>query len=521
MYEVLIVDDEQLIREGIRKLISWESYELQVVGSLANGEEALRFLEKHPVDIVITDIKMPYMDGLTLIQQCIARNYSIKFIILSGYADFDLVKRAIKLGIENYLLKPVDEEELNQTLLQTLDNLKAESGDRILLSEGARILRDNIVWRWMTGNISKAEMQDRLQFLDFSIQKNYQVAVINIRGKSSAGSEFQEELLALGEQIKGLVSRMGYAVGLYTVNLIYLLFPYANDNKQRICDTLERIQQMIRQKNLFIYQIGVGDIQKDPYQIYISYHHALQIIENGYFGDNQSLAFYEEPSVDDKVYYDSIFVELTKLENNSDWEDSKYVCEIIDNILSLSKQVNKPKKQMMVTVASTIVSKVFSSILLLNRHLEQEITQLYERLPEINQLNSTKEISAWTKEMVLRAIRLSSDEEKQYSEIVFRMLNYLKKNYDQEISLNTMANDFNMNSLYLGRLFKQETGCVFTDYLNNLRIAKAKVLLLETDMSIAEIAQKVGYWNVNYFFPVFKRSLGVTPAEFRKQASKG
>lgn len=135
MIDVIIVDDEPLIRDGLVKLFSWKDYQMQVSAVFPNGALALEYLEKHAADIIITDIKMPVMNGIELMQECQRRNLPAKFIVLSGYSDFEYVKTAARLGIENYLLKPVDTQEMSQTLIQVKRKIEAQRQNKILLEE--------------------------------------------------------------------------------------------------------------------------------------------------------------------------------------------------------------------------------------------------------------------------------------------------------------------------------------------------------------------------------------------------
>ena len=133
MIDVIIVDDEPLIRDGLVKLFSWKDYQMQVSAVFPNGSLALEYLEKHAADIIITDIKMPVMNGIELMQECQRRNLPAKFIVLSGYSDFEYVKTAARLGIENYLLKPVDTQEMSQTLIQVKRKIEAQRQNKICL----------------------------------------------------------------------------------------------------------------------------------------------------------------------------------------------------------------------------------------------------------------------------------------------------------------------------------------------------------------------------------------------------
>ena len=147
MYKVLIADDEPFILEGLADLINWEEHGLQIAGLVSNGLDAKNIVDSSDIDILITDNRMPRMDGIELIKYIAQTEKNIKFIILSGYNDFEYVKEAAKIGIENYLLKPVDEKELISTLINTVDKIENEIYKKKELQQGYNILRDNIHFR--------------------------------------------------------------------------------------------------------------------------------------------------------------------------------------------------------------------------------------------------------------------------------------------------------------------------------------------------------------------------------------
>ena len=164
MLKVLLVDDEPFIREGIKKLISWDELGLEIIGCAADGAKALEMLDRESADICITDIRMPHMDGLELMQRCKDTGKNMKYIVLSGYTDFELVKRAAQIGIENYIVKPVDRMELSQTLVSVVDKLNSEQTQQAVLQEGIDILRENLLYRWITGEITPEELAERKEY---------------------------------------------------------------------------------------------------------------------------------------------------------------------------------------------------------------------------------------------------------------------------------------------------------------------------------------------------------------------
>ena len=152
----------------------------------------------------------------------------------------------------------------------------------------------------------------------------------------------------------------------------------------------------------------------------------------------------------------------------------------------------------------------------MNGSVDTDAELLEKKIPEVYDLQYYEDIIAWMKETISKALDMCNTEKNTYSETLVSVIRYLRSNYGKEINLKTVADQFQMNPLYLGRLFKLETGICFTDYMNNLRIRKAKQLLLDTNLTTRQVAEAVGYLNTNYFFPIFKRQVGLSPTEFRK-----
>jgi len=190
MYKVLIVDDEPFILDGLPYVIDWEEHGAEIAASARSGEEALAILEQMTIHIVMTDIKMPGMDGLELIEQARSRGMNAKFIVLSGYDEFELVKKAVIYGVENYLLKPLEEEELSDTLLTTIEKLDHELHLSIQNKQNYSIVKENILYRWVSGQIGHEELASRAEFLGIKLDYNhFQAGIVSlVPASTDAGS---------------------------------------------------------------------------------------------------------------------------------------------------------------------------------------------------------------------------------------------------------------------------------------------------------------------------------------------
>lgn len=178
MYKVMLVDDEPFIIEGLYDAVDWPGFGLEVAGSAENGKEALELLGRIPVDFLITDITMPLMNGLELIRAARAIRPDLKVIILSGYNEFDYLKEGMKLGIENYLLKPINVKELGDTLRTAVEKLDSLKSDAWMNEYGVQIMRDNTLYRWVNGRITDAEFGERASMLGLSLEAALGVAAV-------------------------------------------------------------------------------------------------------------------------------------------------------------------------------------------------------------------------------------------------------------------------------------------------------------------------------------------------------
>jgi len=519
MLKVLIVDDEPFIREGLKCMVSWEGYGMEIKGLMSNGEEALQFIQKQMVDLIITDIKMPQMDGLRLMEKCKEYNYDILYIILSGYTDFEFVKKAAHLGIENYLVKPIDEAELNQTLQQVAEKLNQKFFRSKMIQEGADILRENLTFRWMSGNISAHELEERRSYLRFTPSPNNLVAIVKIRDRESGFlSEGKERAkMELAQQIRAYILTSDYAIPLVenssTVNLI---FPNADVRRNIVRKTLEHIGDMISADKHFSYLIAVGDIEEDSQMVYRSYNQAKFTLDNTVYHTLDQILNYQTVKESIGKYPQREYEKLLRFNDKVEWIDEKEIYQIVDDILTGFELTAGIKIETIQAFATIIISTIYNNIRTMKSVPEQEIQMLEQRIQEAYHIYCIEELSQWTKGMILCGLEASRQREKQYSDIIVKVQAYLQRNYNQDISIKTVADTFGMNSSYLGRLFREEAGSFLTDYLNILRLEKAKQLLVETMLPIRKIAEIAGYHNTNYFYTIFKRYIGVSPSEFRK-----
>ncbi len=257
MYRVLIVDDESIICKGLRDTIEWDSLGLEIAGEAHNGADALEMINAHHPHILITDIRMPGMDGITLIKTIRDRHIPIKTIILSGYSDYAFLKEAIRLGVDGYLLKPIDIDELISNLADLVNNIEKESLRTTQLDQGIELLKTNTLNRLVTNAIGRGEFEEKASFLDISLTaERFLCAVCLTQGNSDRPMEYAEPPITLA--VRNACDALSHCGGITFADAknrtVLLLFGAPDDD---LCATAEQILSSVVQQILTLYNLRV------------------------------------------------------------------------------------------------------------------------------------------------------------------------------------------------------------------------------------------------------------------------
>ena len=289
MYRVIIVDDEPVIRRGLRETIEWDALGLEVAGEAADGIEALKLIRETRPEILITDIRMPEMDGIELIREVKKLDLNIKITILSGYSDYDYLKAAIRLGVDNYLLKPIDNDELISNLRNAVDEIEKEAAVSLQIRQGTVLLRSNTLRRLVTGNINDEELREKAEFLRIPLEEDrYVCAVCTVSRQVPENireSFFRE---AVAEKKDG---RLAFMDG--DGNLALLLMPKSGDRAD-IRREPDSLAEKAREEHGMTLMIGVGNEANTLAGIRGSYEAAREALEYGAFLKNGGIVWYDE-----------------------------------------------------------------------------------------------------------------------------------------------------------------------------------------------------------------------------------
>ncbi len=510
LIRVLIADDEPIVREGLRCLVEWDALGFSICGEAANGEDTLEKIEYLQPDLVLLDIRMPKLSGTQLIEKARNAGYAGDFIILSGYSEFKYAQTAIRFGVSFYLTKPIDEDELTKALLTIREKIHRQvhmknSYRQYFTKAKPPVLTDLLTGRELNPAINYAEMG--------LLHPVYQVVICEWYSPWFHSYSFAALLR---------VSNRDYSffeqITLDSYDVVLLKGAYALD-KFRSC--LRHYENTGPQKGspldgLFL---AYGPAVHHPEQIGDSYSAAKELMERRFFcSENQHVLSYET------------LPEKTAALRPLDMEASN---DYSERLLSYIQAYNRREvfsaleelSRMLYTCQNEVSQiKYFLSGIFLQ--VKQSVTALYSRMDipfasnaAIIELIENKrylyEIMRYFSEqfeMVIRAIGNNS------SDSVFDdILYYISQNYSQSLKLESIAPLFGYNSSYLGKLFNQKMGQNFNSYLDQVRLTEAVRLLDETTMKVYEIAEQVGYKNVDYFHQKFRKQYEMSPAEYRRR----
>lgn len=526
MYRVLIVDDEPFILDGLFHIIQWEEYGAEIVAKAANGIEALNLIENMNIDILITDIKMPEMDGLELLQNIRKLELNPKIIILSGYDDFKLVKEAARLGIENYLLKPIEEDELSATLLNTIDKLENEMRTKIRIQESYNFLRENILYRWVTNNISDEELKNRAEFLNLNLNANYYMVSIVRLLKRSIQDSYDTNPGNLLFDIRNIVSKeledYGNNIMFATVQGdLVILFSWENEEVdfKSAVHLLNQCMINIKRNTQNDVFITIGPAVSGYQQTYLSYNKAFKLLDYQLVMPRSSIVNFESISKNSFETTSMFKIDFEKFKRILAAKDKEAALQFIEDIYAKLRTMEGITPEYVRNLTLEILLNILSTfnnqnMFQIHKHNFSNLSD--DTLSEILNSHDLSEVSAQLKSIIEESISKNDSLRQDSNPFIISLLQYIDKNYAQEMSLKTLSIKFKVNAAYLGQLFKNSTGELFSNYLNRIRIDKAKGMLAGTNMKIGDIAAKVGYNNVNYFSNLFKKMTGVYPTEYKK-----
>ncbi|WP_436376022.1 response regulator [Cytobacillus sp. BC1816] len=496
MYNVFIVDDEPFIIEGMKALVQWEDYGLHVVGDASNGREALGKIECIQVDILLTDIMMPVMDGLQLISKIKERNPNIKCIILSGYQEFNYVKKGMELGIENYLLKPVNEQELHFTLLNCVEKLGKSTNHE----EAYTILRDNTIWRGLNQEIDEKEWRDRIKLYNLEFECT-NLAIVLIQFSNNLDNSFLAK-------VRFEVERKFQSVCIINPDGELILLAWAK-NEDDIKEKADQLHRLLAITVPCMYFSSVGSLVHSIKDIHTSYDRAKElagyrlVLKESHIITDDYTKQYSDTTISTTYEINDLKRYIVSLEREMAF---RWIEGAFEQIAQSSKKVSP------ISIRGFAIDIITSVQKEVNDRAANQKVAIVKSILESHSLNQLGSILTEYIRTVFEKIEAKAG---HHSPVIQSVIRHIHECYNEELSLKTLSYKFHINSIYLGQLFQKETGLVFSEYINHIRLEKAKQLLRDTHEKAGQIGKMVGYSDSAYFYKQFKKVVGITPSAWR------
>lgn len=540
MYKVLIADDEEKVCQLISKIIDWEALGLEIVGIANDGKSAVNLIAEKLPDIVITDIRMPGYDGLELIEKSKQINNNIHFIIISGYRQFDYARKAIKYGVEDYLLKPLREEELLDIIIKMLEKISNEKHDqqkeksmKNQIETDAKRVRENFLDDLIESTIGKLNSLSREEcnkIYRCNFVDGYYQAIVIKPDIPRKDYNMDSYLILLGKAMniaEVILTReegLSEYIAIMKEEGIFFLLNKASPqtDNQLLRKKVTRIRNNIcGLRDLFWdiqVTVGIGkpveDFSSVPQTIKSARH---KILSRVFYGAGTILQG-EHPSEKSKVKVGDFFDVKSKkmLLEYFETRNKAGVCKILDEMKDIVLKSGEQDGELLFGLVKELLEIFIFAMK--NINLQKNMNDLHKQIIQNYHIcTDVDEIFDMLQNYFMHYIRLvEKEKEKVEMKPIRDAKKYINENYAKQLKLEDMGAMAGFNSSYFSALFKKETGKNFSEYLIEVRIQKAKELLIEKNLGIPEIAERVGYSDMKYFNKIFKKETDLTPSEFRK-----
>jgi two-component system response regulator YesN len=527
-YSFIIVDDEPEIREGIRDNIPWEDFGFRFAGACANGNEALELIERDAPDVVMTDINMPFMDGLTLSERIKAVAPATKVLILTGYDDFEYARKALQLQVHDFILKPVTPSEFKSGLARLKEALDQERGarrdiDRLKrqLAESLPLLRERFLNRLVSGRSDGAA--ERIAYFGLPIPDegvSYHVSLLDF-DERSGGEAFDLDIIAERNLIEeALGERPAAAVFLDEEDRLAVL-SWGKDADQLYREglkTAESLRMRLQRAGFSAVSIGVGETAAGLDKLEGSYRDALRALEHAQIRGGGAVTAYRELAgvrgagrTAARRWGKQLAAEVRTASLES-------ALRVVDE---MTGHFRRPSFGSSVEEYRRALRDALAALVQVTEDLEVPERDAFPGDEDpfilLRELKTPDLARQWFAAAVTRIVACLGDRQENFAETKAReAAAYIEERYsDPDLSLPVLCKDLYISTSYFSAIFKKYKERTFVEHLTEVRIEKAKELLRTTNLKTYEVAERVGYRDAHYFSLSFRKIAGATPTSYR------
>lgn len=537
MINTMIVDDELWVCQLIKRVVNWESLGFRIIAEANDGEEALELTKTLKPDLIITDIRMPVLDGISLIKDVKELGLDTSFVIISGYNDFEYAREAIKYGALGYILKPINKKELTNILIEIRDNsLKnRERADMEVLMKSKleyslKELRDQFFLNYLVLRSTKHEkllIEKMNQEFEMHFRNGvFQIIIYKVESKNpdDMGNNIENEVLdeiqkAVSSQFN-LVCNDIVITRLNNQLLCILNYPSVKDFvvKNTINSSLDKMKCSIYMLKEFDLTLGIGSCETDINHLPVSFSEAQRAIKARILrGVDRVIDATEQEYARVEMIEIFSMSKESKLSGYLEIFDVKSAMELITQVFDIFTVRQDIDPGIVFEIAYEIIEVFFRTIRRNDFGIRPENLIKANVYHDIDECRSIKYVLAYFEKLFLETKNFYSNSKQGQNRKTIEMVKaYIQEHFNEDISLNDVANLVFLNAKYVSDLFKKETGINITDYLINYRLDIAKGLLKDVRYRITEVAEMVGYKDVRYFSKIFYKVVGISPSDYKK-----
>ncbi len=524
MYTIVLVDDERGIAEGIRFLLGESGLDICVTGIAGDGYEGIRLIEETKPDIVIADVRMPVMDGLQMIGKLKENMCRSKFIMLSGYSEFEYARQAIQLGVKFYLCKPVEESELYEVLQKICQEIEEErKKEKKLLkleNEVEDYKRDKMglqLKKLLEENPEEREMTQILRENGIPEEEAQYLCILLEYNRETALDEKEASSIE-----KGILEYLDFyfCVRVIRYSRIQTVLLIADGRIPAEEQIAAQITEALTRQPLepdCPVSIGIGKIHCRPEEIYLSMQEAVKALYNKVVRGIGSVICYKEIEHQEgnRIAIDEEKIRL--LESYLECGDIQGCRQVVHQIFRKMQREKGLTLRTLQLQSLNIILAGIRTMPFMQFQLDEYLGKNILSLESISRFQSLEQLENIVINIIIGIMELKREKNRNRSnDVVQQIKEYIQEHFTSEISLNEIAGKFYLNPYYLSQMFKKKTGMTYQNYVTSLRMEKARQLLAE-NYRVYEVCEMVGYSDTTYFSRIFERMTGCKPSEYQRR----
>ncbi|OCT15131.1 hypothetical protein A8709_13555 [Paenibacillus pectinilyticus] len=534
MLKMIIADDEYNVRRGLAKVLSWESLGIEIVGEAEDGEEALEMCRQYQPEILLSDIRMPFIDGLQLTSKLKEEGCRARVIFISGIQDFDYVKSALQLNADGYVLKPVKLEELQAVVSKVVDSIQSERKRlmteeklKLQLAQSLPALREKFLNQVIAGfSDNEQSLWDKATYyqIPFKRDDSICIAVIQMDDYKLAVEKFTEEnkqllFFAIHNVVEELINshKSGLCFTNINDNEFIMLLHFPEEANGAIIEYCEEIVNCINKFLKIPVSIGIGNPVKELVSLQSSYMEAKYALQYTFYtGKNSILSIQDLAAEGSDSPPNHIYTFEYKLLSNVKLGFAEGITVALEQLFAPFKQQTQYSVDYVRHIAAELLFSLSRMMYEMEEVFDELISSKLEVLKSIEQARNIDEMQVLLENIFLKAtIHFEKRHTSKNSRVTQKIKEVINRRYMEDINTKILSEEVFLTPNYISQIFKQETGDTITEYINKHRIEVAKELLKSPDLKVLEVSEMVGIENPQYFSTLFKKYTGMHPGKYR------